>query len=202
MPITPTYPGVYVEEIPSGVHTIIGVSTSETAFVDFFAQGPMNVATRITSFGDFQRRFGGLDTRSEASYAIQQYFLNGGQVAWVVRIEVPGRQVDVPGGQIDVPEMTAASATLAVTPTTTAPPPTAPPPTGGPTAPPPTAPPPTGGPTTPPPPTTALPTTPPPGTTPAPPPMFTVTAITPGGWGNSLQAQVFQPDRPAVCGPG
>src|SRR5436190_21992123 len=92
MPITPTYPGVYVEEIPSGVHTIIGVSTSETAFVDFFAQGPMNVATRITSFADFRRRFGGLDVRSEASYAIQQYFLNGGQVAWVVRISTPGMQ--------------------------------------------------------------------------------------------------------------
>ena len=90
MPVAPTYPGVYVEEIPSGVHTIIGVSTSETAFVDFFAQGPMNAATRITSFADFERRFGGLDVRSEASYAIQQYFLNGGQVAWVVRVSTPG----------------------------------------------------------------------------------------------------------------
>ena len=27
MPVSPTYPGVYIEEIPSGVRTIMGVST-------------------------------------------------------------------------------------------------------------------------------------------------------------------------------
>jgi phage tail sheath protein FI len=86
MPGTYTYPGVYVEEIPSGVHTIAGVSTSDTAFIDFFKKGPVNRAVRITSFADFERTFGGLDTRSEASYALQQYYLNGGSVAWVVRV--------------------------------------------------------------------------------------------------------------------
>lgn len=86
MPASLTYPGVYIEEVPSGVHTITGVSTSDTAFVDFFARGPVNKATRITSFADFERVFGGLDTRSEASYAIQQFYLNGGSVAWVVRV--------------------------------------------------------------------------------------------------------------------
>jgi phage tail sheath protein FI len=86
MPSTYTYPGVYIEEIPSGVHTITGVSTSDTAFVDFFKRGPLNKPVRITSYSDFERRFGGLDARSKASYAIQQYYLNGGQVAWVVRI--------------------------------------------------------------------------------------------------------------------
>jgi phage tail sheath protein FI len=86
MPSTLTYPGIYVEEIPSGVRTIVGVATSDTAFVDFFSRGPMNQAVRITSFADFERVFGGLDTRSEASYGIQQYYLNGGSVAWVVRV--------------------------------------------------------------------------------------------------------------------
>ncbi len=86
MPVTPTYPGVYVEEIPSAVHNIVGVATANTAFVDFFPRGPMNVATEVTSFSDFQNQFGGLDTRSEASYAIMQYYLNGGQTAWVVRV--------------------------------------------------------------------------------------------------------------------
>lgn len=64
MAATYPYPGVYVEEIPSGVRTIVGVSTSDTAFVDFFQRGPVNEAVRITSFGDFVRIFGGLDTRS------------------------------------------------------------------------------------------------------------------------------------------
>jgi phage tail sheath protein FI len=86
MPTTYSYPGVYVEEIPSGVRTIVGVSTSNTAFVDFFKRGPLNQPVRITSLGDFEREFGGLDPRSEASYAIQQFFLNGGSTAWVVRV--------------------------------------------------------------------------------------------------------------------
>jgi uncharacterized protein len=86
MPSALTYPGVYVEEIPSGVHTITGVSTANTAFVDYFSRGPMNKAVRLTSFADFQRVFGGLDPASEASYGISQYYLNGGSVAWVVRV--------------------------------------------------------------------------------------------------------------------
>ena len=85
MPVTPTYPGVYIEEIPSGVRTIIGVSTSTGAFVDYFPQGPMNQAVQIFSWADFERIFGGLDTNSEAGYAIQQFFLNGGTTAYVVR---------------------------------------------------------------------------------------------------------------------
>jgi len=85
MPVAPTYPGVYVEEIPSGVRTITGVSTSVTAFIGYFSRGPMDEAVQIFSFGDFERRFGGLRTDSEASYAIQQFFLNGGTEAWVVR---------------------------------------------------------------------------------------------------------------------
>jgi uncharacterized protein len=85
MPVTPTYPGVYIQEIPSGVHTIAGVATSIAAFIDFFTQGPMNEATQILSFADFERAFGGLNALSEASYGIQQFFLNGGSEAWVVR---------------------------------------------------------------------------------------------------------------------
>src|SRR5271157_4632022 len=86
MPVNPTYPGVYIEEIPSGVHAITGVATSIGAFVDFFPQGPLNEAVQIFSYSDFERQFGGLDERSEASYAIQQFFLNGGSEAWVVRV--------------------------------------------------------------------------------------------------------------------
>ncbi len=33
MPVQTTYPGVYVQEVPSGVRTITGVSTSITAFI-------------------------------------------------------------------------------------------------------------------------------------------------------------------------
>ena len=80
------FPGVYVEELPSGVRSISGASTSDTAFVDYFRRGPLNRAVRISGFAEFERIYGGLDHRSAASYGIQQYFLNGGQTAWIVRV--------------------------------------------------------------------------------------------------------------------
>jgi uncharacterized protein len=88
VPITPTYPGVYIEELPSTVHTIVGVSTSVTAFVGYTKRGPADQPTHIFSFGDFQRAFGGLDPDSPLTYAVQQFFLNGGSEAWIVRVAV------------------------------------------------------------------------------------------------------------------
>ncbi|HEY4698813.1 MAG TPA: phage tail sheath C-terminal domain-containing protein [Nitrososphaerales archaeon] len=86
MPTRITYPGVDIEQSPSGVHTITGVKTSVAAFIDIFKQGPMNKAVKILNIQDFEHEFGGLDSKSEASYAIEQFFLNGGSEAWVVRI--------------------------------------------------------------------------------------------------------------------
>ena len=46
----------------------------------------MNEAVEIDGKAGFDRVFGGLDTRSEASYAIDQFFTNGGTKACVVRV--------------------------------------------------------------------------------------------------------------------
>jgi uncharacterized protein len=86
MSISVSYPGVYIYEAPSTVHTITGVATSIGAFVDAFLSGPLNKAVQILSFADFENQFGGLAPGSEASYAIQQFFLNGGSEAYVVRV--------------------------------------------------------------------------------------------------------------------
>lgn len=86
MPVTPTYPGVYIEEVPSGIRTITGVSTSVTAFVGSAKRGPINKAKRILSYADFERTFGGLDAGSKLSYAVRQFYLNGGSDAWIVRL--------------------------------------------------------------------------------------------------------------------
>jgi phage tail sheath protein FI len=86
MPVTVSYPGVYIEEIPSGVRSISGVATSITAFVGYTSRGPVNRAVRLANFGDFERNFGGLQQDSEISYAVQQFFLNGGSDAYVVRV--------------------------------------------------------------------------------------------------------------------
>jgi phage tail sheath protein FI len=85
LPITPTYPGVYIEEVSSGVHPITGVATSITAFVGFAPRGPVNVPTQVQSFTEYIRGFGGLAADSTMSYALNQYFQNGGSQAIVVR---------------------------------------------------------------------------------------------------------------------
>ena len=86
MPVAVSYPGVYIEEIPSGVHTITGVATSIAAFVGYTSRGLDNRAKQIFSFADFERAFGGLAADSELSYAVQQFFQNGGTEAYVVRV--------------------------------------------------------------------------------------------------------------------
>jgi phage tail sheath protein FI len=95
MPAALTYPGVYIEEIPSGVRTITGVATSITAFVGYTLKGDLNRAVRIQNFGDFERQYGGLDRDSLVSYAIQQFFLNGGSDAYVVRVSKGGKIAEV-----------------------------------------------------------------------------------------------------------
>ncbi len=86
MALVPTCPGVYLEELQSGTRTIVATSSSIAAFVGHTASGPENLATRILSFADFERHFGGLDRRSELGYAVHQFFLNGGTDAYVVRV--------------------------------------------------------------------------------------------------------------------
>ena len=89
MPVNPTYPGVYVEEISSGVHTIIGVATSITAFAGRAQRGPVDKPVTVNSFGDFERVFGGLWEGSKLGFAVRDFFLNGGSQALVVRLFSP-----------------------------------------------------------------------------------------------------------------
>ena len=86
MPAPLTYPGVYVEEIPSGVRPITGVATSVTAFVGRALRGPVDAATTITSYADFERIFGGLWLESSLGYAVNDFYRNGGSTAIVVRV--------------------------------------------------------------------------------------------------------------------
>ncbi len=86
MPVTTTYPGVYIEELPSGVHTITGVATSIAAFIGWAPQGPTDHAQLVLSLSDFNAQFGGLDARSYLGYAVAHFFTNGGQQAYIVRL--------------------------------------------------------------------------------------------------------------------
>lgn len=80
-----SYPGVYVQELQSASHPITGVPTSVTAFVGYTQSGIDNRAQEIFSFGDYERLYGGLASGSELSYAVQQFFQNGGAQAYIVR---------------------------------------------------------------------------------------------------------------------
>ena len=86
MPVSLTYPGVYIEELPSGVRTITGVATSIAAFVGRAWRGLVDEPVTIYSFADYQRQFGGLWRDSTMSYAVQQFFQNGGSQAIIVRV--------------------------------------------------------------------------------------------------------------------
>ena len=86
MPVRTTYPGVYVQEVPSGVRAIAGVATSTAAFVGTFPRGPVDVPVTLYGIADFEREYGGLSAAHETSYAVQQFFLNGGGECVVVRV--------------------------------------------------------------------------------------------------------------------
>ena len=86
MPITPTYPGVYIEELPSGVRTITGVATSITAFIGRTSRGLINEPTIINNFSDFERQFGGLNIDYPLTYTVRDFFQNGGGQAIILRL--------------------------------------------------------------------------------------------------------------------
>ena len=90
MPVTTTYPGVYIEELPSGVHTITGVATSIAAFIGWAPKGPVTQAQLVLSWSDFNNQFGGLDSHSLLGYAVSQFFTNGGQQAYIIRLVATG----------------------------------------------------------------------------------------------------------------
>lgn len=90
-------PGVYVEEVSSGNKPIEGASTSTAGMVGVTLRGPVNIPTLVTSYGEFNRVFGGLldhrvftEERNALPYAIQGFFNNGGQRVYVSRVIGPG----------------------------------------------------------------------------------------------------------------
>ncbi|MEW9920205.1 phage tail sheath family protein [Marimonas sp. MJW-29] len=86
MTFVPKSPGVYFREIPSGARTIVGASTSIAAFVGGFPRGPLDTPLRMFGQADFGNAFGGLNSDYPTSFAVSQFFLNGGGQAYGVRV--------------------------------------------------------------------------------------------------------------------
>ena len=98
MTVTPTYPGVYIQELPSLVHSITPTPTSIAVFVGYthpfltksFQTDPNDPtpAIQLFSFADYQRNFGGFFYSpwqpDYVGQAVYQFFLNGGPTCYVV----------------------------------------------------------------------------------------------------------------------
>ena len=106
-----TYPGVYIEELSSGVHSITGVATSIAAFIGWGPQGPIDEAVFIQSWADYEALFGGLDTRSLLGYSVNQFFANGGQQAYIVRLVWDGSLPASPGTSLTTASTAVAAGT-------------------------------------------------------------------------------------------
>ncbi|MET7573995.1 phage tail sheath C-terminal domain-containing protein [Streptomyces sp. NPDC005492] len=99
MPVNTTYPGVYIEEVKSAVRTITGVPTAVAAFVGYAPRGPVDRPVHITSWADYESTFGGLHQESSLSYAVYQFYMNGGSEAEIVRVVGTSVPVSVPVGR-------------------------------------------------------------------------------------------------------
>lgn len=86
--VTPaiSYPGVYVQEVPSGVRTIAGVGTSIGMFIGTAKKGPIDRPVRCTSYLDYARAFGEDPTGGDLVRYVKLFFLNGGTDCYVMRI--------------------------------------------------------------------------------------------------------------------
>jgi phage tail sheath protein FI len=96
MSVTTSYPGIYIQELPSSSHAIVPAPTSIAAFIGYshpFRTGNFGNALQLFSFSDYETYFGGLFTSGliDASLprAVYQFFLNGGSTAYVVGLQ-PG----------------------------------------------------------------------------------------------------------------
>ena len=86
MPISPTWPGVYVQEVPSGVRTITGVGTSIALFVGYTKTGPVDTPLLCTSYTDYVRNYSDDITAGDSARQVRLFFLNGGTQCYVLRV--------------------------------------------------------------------------------------------------------------------
>jgi hypothetical protein len=112
MPISPTYPGIYIQEAASSSHTIVSAPTNIAVFIGYAhpfktPAANLGVPVEIFGFSDYVTNFGGFvssvafakasyaDAASAKTYtgvfgdlavAVNQFFLNGGTDAYVVAL--------------------------------------------------------------------------------------------------------------------
>jgi len=86
MTTSPTYPGVYVEELPPSGIPISGVDTSIALIMGRTIQGPVNLPIQCRSYADYESKFSSDTSLSEMAYQVRQFFRNGGSKCYVMRL--------------------------------------------------------------------------------------------------------------------
>jgi Bacteriophage tail sheath protein len=95
MPTITTYPGVYMQEVSSGIRPIQAASTSTSAFLGVAERGPIGEVSRILNFTEFETIYGGFLADSYLSHAVFQFFNNGGSRCYVARVARDAETADI-----------------------------------------------------------------------------------------------------------
>ena len=97
MPARPqvSYPGVYVQEVPSGVRTITAVGTSTALFLGRTKKGFLNKPIRCFSYTEFVDKFSEDTSTGDMSRFVKLFFLNGGSDCYVMRLANGAQQASV-----------------------------------------------------------------------------------------------------------
>src|SRR5437588_10429773 len=86
MAVAVSYPGVYVQELPSGVHTIVGVPTAIAMFIGRAQLAERKKPVRGLSFADFERNFSSDYAGNDLAREVRLFYDNGGADCYVMRI--------------------------------------------------------------------------------------------------------------------
>ncbi len=78
-------PGVYVEEVSSGIKPIEGVGTSTGAFIGLAQRGPIGRPVLVTNWTQFTNTFGEFIDSGYLAYSVYQFFNEGGTRCYVIR---------------------------------------------------------------------------------------------------------------------
>lgn len=82
-----TAPGVYVEEIPSGVRPIQAAGTSTAAFFGEAERGPIGEMKQIFNFTEYRNIYGNfLDGGRYLAHSVLHFFENGGATCYIGRV--------------------------------------------------------------------------------------------------------------------
>lgn len=95
------HPGVFIEEIPSGVRPISAASTSIPIFIGAAKNGPIGDPQFLLTWDDYKTAFGGISDEADAlGLSVSSFYANGGGAAYAVRLADGALSSTMPAGEM------------------------------------------------------------------------------------------------------